>query len=89
MNANIIKKCLEELSKKDFRKDYVIGLLESYYDMLAPNLAYTGPTASSVVETIKEPFAAGSKKSKTAEKYDEEEIPDFLKAGPVGNITQS
>lgn len=29
MNTSILKKCLEELNKKDPRKDYVIGMLET------------------------------------------------------------
>lgn len=33
MNNNIIKKCLEELQKESFRKDYVIGMLETLYEM--------------------------------------------------------
>lgn len=33
MNNNIIKKCLEELQKEGFRKDYVIGMLETLYEM--------------------------------------------------------
>lgn len=32
MNPNIIKKCIEELNKQDFRKDYVLGMLESLYE---------------------------------------------------------
>ena len=32
MNSNIIKKCIEELNKQDFRKDYVLGMLESLYE---------------------------------------------------------
>lgn len=33
MNTNIIKKCLTELQKENFRKDYVIGMLETLYEM--------------------------------------------------------
>lgn len=33
MNNNILKKCLEELNKKDFRKDYVIGMIETLVDV--------------------------------------------------------
>lgn len=32
MNSNIIKKCIEELNKENFRKDYVLGMLESLYE---------------------------------------------------------
>lgn len=30
---NIIKKCIDELNKEEFRKDYVIGMLETLYDI--------------------------------------------------------
>lgn len=33
MNNTIIKKCLDELQKESFRKDYVIGMLETLYEM--------------------------------------------------------
>lgn len=32
MSSNIIKKCIEELQKPEFRKDYVLGLLEALDD---------------------------------------------------------
>ena len=33
MNTSILKKCLDELNKDTFRKDYVIGMLETMIDM--------------------------------------------------------
>jgi len=30
--SNIIKKCLDELAKENFRKDYVLGMLETLYE---------------------------------------------------------
>lgn len=39
-NTLILRKCLEELNKEDFRKDYVIGMLETLVEMSNPlNLA--------------------------------------------------
>ncbi len=32
-NIAILKKCLTELSKEDFRKDYVVGMLETLIEM--------------------------------------------------------
>jgi hypothetical protein len=37
MNKTILKKCIEELSKEDaFRKDYVLGMLETLYETVEP-----------------------------------------------------
>ncbi len=33
MNGTILQKCLDELKKEDFRKDYVIGMLETLIEM--------------------------------------------------------
>lgn len=33
MNQNILKKAIEELQKEQFRKDYVLGMLETLYEM--------------------------------------------------------
>lgn len=33
MNANILKKCLDELKKSSPKIDYVIGMLETLYEM--------------------------------------------------------
>lgn len=36
MSSNIIKKCIEELQKPEFRKDYVLGLLEALDEQTTP-----------------------------------------------------
>lgn len=33
MNISVLKKCLEELQKESFRKDYVIGMLETLIEL--------------------------------------------------------
>lgn len=33
MNTTILQKCLDELNKEDFRKDYVVGMLETLIEM--------------------------------------------------------
>lgn len=35
MNTSILTKCLEELNKENFRKDYVIGMLETLIELSA------------------------------------------------------
>lgn len=46
--SNIIKKCLDELNKENFRKDYVLGMLETLYETqgiptapISPSPTYT------------------------------------------------
>lgn len=36
MNISVLKKCLEELQKENFRKDYVVGMLETLIDLQEP-----------------------------------------------------
>ena len=67
---NIIKKCLDELQKETFRKDYIIGLLESFYEMQAGNPI-----------VIKEEKIYERIKPLVEEAI--EEVPAFLKTGPV------
>jgi len=78
MNNNIIKKCLEELQKKDFRKDYVIGMLETLYEMSAPTERLIYTTSNDSIKPIKQNDNI---------KADEEIIPEFLKTGKLGHIT--
>lgn len=33
MNTSILKKCIDELQQDTFRKDYVLGMLETLYEM--------------------------------------------------------
>lgn len=70
---NIIKKCLDELAKDNFRKDYVIGLLESYHEMNVPT--HNSITSSQIQTPPIITFIDPQK--------NEEIIPDFLKVGPV------
>jgi len=54
MNPSIIQKCLDELQKDDFRKDYVIGLLEALVQLSGTKVAPTSyvPTTSSGSSSI-------------------------------------
>ena len=74
---NIIKKCLDELEKDDFRKDYVIGLLESFYEIESSRVGLPITSQTPVVKEENKNYAG----NKTIEV--EEIIPNFLKAGPV------
>ena len=71
---NIIKKCLDELQKDTFRKDYVIGLLESFYEMQSGN---------PVVKTEEQTYD----RIKPLVEEAVEEIPAHLRAGPVVDFT--
>jgi hypothetical protein len=39
MNTKIIQKCIEELKKETFSKEYVLGMLETFVEMSGSNLA--------------------------------------------------
>lgn len=81
MHKNILKKCLEELEKESFSKDYVRGMLETLYEIEAPGTkTITGQT------TLPTPYATGQTTAK--EEVIEDELPAFLKPGPVGNMEQ-
>ena len=75
MNNNIIKKCLDELQKENFRKDYVIGMLETLSEMSGYSVSLPTPVASYNNPTT------------NIQKNEEESVPDYLKAGPIGRIT--
>lgn len=74
MNTNILKKCVEELRKDDFKKDYVLGMLETIIEISEinhkppVNIINNQTTPYKIDETTPEP------------------VPDFLKPGPVGKI---
>lgn len=79
MNPKIIQKCIDELKKEgEFRKDYVLGLLEALIETNPVTTGFTTSTPSYEKTTI----------VRTESVSDEEtgDIPDFLKPGPKGNI---
>lgn len=49
MNTRILEKCLAELQKEEFRKDYVIGMLETLIETLP---ASTTPHVQPIVPNI-------------------------------------
>lgn len=73
MNTNILKKCVEELKKEEFKKEYVIGMLETLIEMSPTHpVAIPNNTYHNVSETT--PTRA------------DEQIPPFLKSGPIGGL---
>ena len=81
MNNSIIKKCLDELQKETFRRDYVIGMLETLYDMSGQiTTTQSNYPGSFAVHTSNTPVTSQTKQN-------EEIIPEYLTAGPIGNIT--
>ncbi len=73
MNTNILKKCVDELKKDTFSKEYVLGMLETIIEMSSETKSFT-------THETKTPIV------RTETVSDEEVVPDFLKPGPVGNI---
>lgn len=67
MNIAILKKCLEELNKKEFRQDYVIGMLETLIETQSQAL----PVAMSVPPQYTTPrsLSAGQPTDRLADEY--------------------
>lgn len=80
MHKNILKKCLDELQKADFSKDYVRGMLETLYDLQGPTTTPT-ITGQTILPT---PYVAGQ--TTTEEEANKEDIPPHLRPGPIGTI---
>lgn len=51
MNTPILKKCIEELQKESFRKDYVLGMLETLVEMQS-SIQPIGLAPGSMVEHL-------------------------------------
>lgn len=85
MNNSIIKKCLDELQKDTFRKDYVIGMLETLYELSSNKLKETSmPLYPGMSGSLSIP---NNNIESTYVKTDEEEIPEYLKPGNIGRIS--
>jgi len=80
MNTKIIRKCIEELNKETFSKEYVLGILETLMEM-------SGGESLPIINTntqnaTKTPII----RTESISDEETEEIPAFLKAGPTGNL---
>ena len=51
MNTNILKKCVEELKKEKFSKEYVMGMLETLIEMQTPS-NYVIPVNNTVANLV-------------------------------------
>lgn len=83
MNKNILQKILTELGKETPSIDYLKGMVETLLEMGEPEIKVTGGTSSTVI-----PYATQTTPTRTESVSDESTtIPDFLKTGPLGTIT--
>jgi len=73
MNTNILQKCVDELKKDTFSKEYVLGMLETLIVMSSD-------------KKVQVTYDTKTNPVRTEHVADEEAVPDFLKPGPVGNI---
>lgn len=85
MNNTILQKCLDELNKKDIRKDYVIGMLETLISMSGES--HPTPVISTPVKH------GGSRKKDelqtyelSADEIESEELAQRYTNGPIGQL---
>jgi len=85
MNNTILQKCLDELNKKDIRKDYVIGMLETLISLSGES----HPTP--VINNI--PGKNGTRKKDefqtielSADEIESEELAKRYTTGPIGRL---
>lgn len=52
MNTKILQKCVEELSKENFKKDYVLGMLETVIEMSSQNQSIVYETNTSNIKQL-------------------------------------
>ncbi len=75
MNTKILQKVLEELKKDKPSIDYLKGMIETLLEMSGGSVITYEQTIPKNLPTILSTEVDGR-----------EEIPDFLKPGPIGNI---
>ena len=76
MQTNLLRKCVDELSKEKPDISYLKGVLETLIEVSGTPVA----TVKNIGNTYGYPV------NESLIKTDEEIIPDFLKAGPVGTM---
>lgn len=79
MNTKIIQKCIEELKKDTFSKEYVLGMLETYVEMSGG--------VSSTQYSIGTPYIPTAPMNYTSSNVDEEIVPDAVRVGPIANLS--
>lgn len=83
MNTTTLSKCVTELKKNEPNIQYVLGMLETIIEMSGQPL----PTAGLAGEITYVQKPIQSQGILTTTKSDGEPIPEFLRAGGVGNLT--
>ena len=77
MNTSILQKIVDELKKTEPNLQYVIGVLETLIELNPTNEVYKQPEPSMVKRGIA---------TNLTDESTTEEIPAFLKPGPLGRI---
>lgn len=91
MNTNILKKCVEELKKKDFSKEYVMGMLETLIEMHAVQ-TYTTAGYMAPIPIIPEeksnnpPVITGFKDLQQTEKNESTKTEERYLNGGIGRV---
>ena len=70
MNTAILQRCVDELRKEPFSKDYVIGMLETLIEL----------SGSTVINKPKEQYVTEKVKELLSE---EDDVPPHLRPGPI------
>lgn len=81
MNTKILQKCVEELKKEIYSKEYVLGMLETVIEMQP---TYYPPNSGTFVLPTLPTNDKTYSSTRTESVSDEEEIPPFLRVGPTG-----
>ena len=88
MNTTTLQKCVTELKKESPNIQYVLGMLETIIEMSGQTISIplnNNPTGFASYATATTPNITFTQSSGTTAT----DVPDFLSAGPVGNLTNS
>lgn len=96
MNSKILQKCVEELKKDTFSKEYVLGMLETIIEMQKPSVPdypfipgvrgeqYTTDAPDPVIADLVNPVITGFKD--LIPKEEEKNLEAKYVSGPIGKI---
>ena len=90
MNSKILQKCVEELKKDTYSKEYVLGMLETLIEMQStptyPVSTYVSPAPDQVIADLVNPVITGFKDLIPQENEPKRAIEsDYLRGG-LGKI---
>lgn len=77
MNTAILSKCLEELGKEAPNIDYIKGMLETFIVLTGGQPVINNAKENDITTRVKE-LVSG-----------QEDIPGYLKPGPIGRISEN